>query len=158
MDLRLAFPCSGLVPPVESHHHGGRRAFSRLARAGRIRMALFLAAAVAPSPRHGPRDEAPVWSCSGLIVDEVAGLDAEFADELGESLVRGFQAGAEDLEDLRLWSSMVRGDSCRRAATSRSVMPVSRRTSVSSSVSDRRMSRHRLVSWRSASWSELLTI
>jgi hypothetical protein len=39
---------------------------------------------------------------SSLVIDEVAGCDAKFAGEMGEALVRSFEACPEDFEDLPL--------------------------------------------------------
>src|ERR1019366_2240171 len=59
-------------------------------------------AVIGAAPRHRTCDESSGWALSCLVVDEVAGRNAEFAGELSEALAPGFQAGTEELENLPL--------------------------------------------------------
>ena len=53
-------------------------------------------------PRHYTRYQGTSWPISRLVIDQIAGSNSEVMSELGEPLVRGFQARAGSLKYLPL--------------------------------------------------------
>ena len=92
------------------------------------------------------------------ISGEVTTPDARVAGEPCETLMAGLHGGAEDFQDLALGSSIVRAESWRFLAISRSLMPVSSQRKGFLQVAESRMSPHRAARSRSAWCSESLTM
>ena len=131
--------CDGHRPP-----HGDRRipSLSASQPISTRRARYFQSIVLTTPPGHGPGDEPPTRTMARTVIDNVARRNPQLAGEIAETRNPCLQVAPELRQDLAF---MVLNRPCGQAACfaiSTSFMPWSSSTRVSSSVSDRRTSRH----------------